>query len=123
MKCGQSFVVQKKIDTSKFIHVPVLSPSWDLFKHYMDLRNAGNWNQATFASDYVPIFLKEMQAPGAQRMLNHLIQQHKAGKSIALVCFCTDETLCHRSILAGLLQDKGITVHGVKKDYRAYAHM
>jgi len=68
----------------------------------------------------VPVFIKEMQTVAARRELAELIRLDSQGKHICLACFCNDETTCHRSIIAGILQSIGITVNGVKKDYFVY---
>lgn len=93
-------------------HVPVLSPSKELFWHYLDLAKTGRWNIGTFESDYRPVFMKEMESPEAVAMLDHLVDLDRAGKNIALVCFCTDKNLCHRKLIAELLTQRGCkTVH------------
>lgn len=101
-------------------HVPVLSPSWDLFKQYLALRNAGKWNKESFDKIYVPAFLKEMQSAAAQKKLAELMELDKQGKRICMACFCLDEATCHRSIIAGILQYSGVPVRGVKRDYSLY---
>lgn len=108
----------KKLEKMK--HVPELSPSWELFKKYLQLRDAKQWNTNTFRSIYVPMFLKEMSSIGAKRKLTELVELDRQGKNICLVCFCHDEALCHRSIIAGILQHMGIQVQGVKGDYSKY---
>lgn len=101
-------------------HVPELSPSWGLFKKYLELRDAGNWNTDTFQKIYVPVFIREMQAAEARRKLAELAGLDKQGKNICLACFCPDEATCHRSIVAGILQSKGVPVNGVNADYSVY---
>ena len=84
--------------------VPELSPSWDLFKKYLSLKEDGMWNENTFERIYRPTFLAQIAAdPKAQNALEELIAMHNAGKRIALVCFCTDVNLCHRSIISDIL--------------------
>lgn len=61
--------------------------------------------------------LNLVKAQNQQLSEQELIQSHRSGKHICLVCFCTDETLCHRSILAGVLQANDIAVQGVKNNY------
>ena len=104
----------------KMQHVPELSPSWNLFKTYLSLRDEGKWNDDKFKNIYVPVFLQEMQTATARRKLAELIELDKQGKRICLACFCTKEDECHRSIIAGILQYAGITVQGVKGDYSSY---
>lgn len=90
--------------------LPVLSPSKDLFVKYLTLKKTGRWNAETFKTIYLPQFLDEMRTEAALDALNKLCRNSQAGKRIALVCFCTDETLCHRSIVAGILQGAGADV-------------
>lgn len=101
-------------------HVPELSPSWDLFKAYLSLKEQSKWSNETFKSIYVPQFLREMRSQAARDKLNELYKLDKQGKNICLFCFCPDESLCHRSIIAGLLQGVNANVTGVKNDYSDY---
>lgn len=88
-----------------------LSPSPALLGTYLRLKKEGNWNKNTFQSIYVPQFLTEIRHnKKACQWLNFLYNEDKAGRNIALVCFCADETLCHRSILAGMLKAVGANV-------------
>ena len=97
-----------------------LSPSRDLFFHYLSAKKAGKFDRIWFEEHYIPQFIFEMHSPAARELLNTLYKADKCGKRICLVCFCEDEGLCHRSILAGLLQGVGCDVHGVKSDYSDY---
>lgn len=100
-----------------------LSPSWELFKTYRGMSEKGDWNQEAFQSIFVPQFLKEIKSnKKAVELLNYLYKADKENKIIGLVCFCNDETMCHRSIIAGLLQGVGCNVK-VSKDYTEYYEM
>ena len=116
-------IVRSLRNPGKMKHVPELSPSWKLFRTYLALRDVGKWNKTAFQNNYVPVFLKEMQNEVARRKLSELIDLGKHGKRICLSCFCPDETLCHRSIVAGILQYAGIQVCGVRGDYSKYGKM
>lgn len=105
-----AIVRSMKTSNANIKQVQILSPSYALFKTYLDLKNAGNWNQETFNNIYKPQFLKEMQNPQAQQMLDELCRIDKAGYKICLVCFCDDYSLCHRSLVAELLIAKGCNV-------------
>lgn len=103
--------------------VPQLSPSPELFRDYVRVwKPSGRWNHDTFENEYVPRFLHQIaNDPQALQWLNWVYQQDKAGKTVGLACFCTDETLCHRSIIAGLLQGVGANVRTTKNaDYSHY---
>ena len=106
--------------------MPELSPEWNLFKKYLELRDDGNWNKKSFREIYVPEFIKSIKNnPAAVSWLNELYRlDQKEGKNICLVCFCKDETLCHRIIIAGLLRGIGCNVKtDTKNDYSVYYEM
>lgn len=90
-----------QVNTNVF-HVPQLSPSPELFKSYLSWRNQGLWSKDTFEKYYKPRFLKEMEGEDAQRVLNLLINKAST-KNILLVCFCNDESMCHRSLVYSLV--------------------
>lgn len=102
-----------------------LSPQPGLFKTYRHLAETNQWNQDAFKNIYVPQFLYDLKhTPAAIDKLNQLYKADKAGQRICLLCFCTDETMCHRSIIAGLLQAVGCDVHLQSgADYRKYYDM
>lgn len=106
-----------KYANPKIKHVPELSPSWGLFNTYLRMKENGQWNEETFRKVYVPQFLKEMKGKEQQRLMNELFS---TTKSIALVCFCPEEELCHRSIIGGMLQGAGLDVKGLHNDYSYY---
>ena len=105
--------------------MPELSPSKELFFEYRRLAEQGAWDEDAFQQTYVPRFLSEMTGPDARSQLNQLYAESRFnGKEIALACFCTDETLCHRSIIAGLFQGAGADVRiASKADYSRYYDM
>lgn len=90
-----------QVNTNVF-HVPQLSPSPELFKSYLSWKNQGLWNKNTFENFYKPRFLKEMEGEDAQKVLNLLINKAST-KNILLVCFCNDESMCHRSLVYSLV--------------------
>lgn len=90
--------------------VDALSPSLFLLNKYLDLKKNGLWNQQAFQEQYVPAFLIQMHCPEAVKWLNRLYQMDKNGQNIALICFCPNPALCHRSIIAGLLAGVGCQI-------------
>lgn len=100
----------------------VLSPSKDLFFWYQRMAKAGKWDKRAFDDEYVPRVLKEIRSDlAARRTLNDLRRRSRDGEHIALACYCGDETMCHRSIVAGLLSGAGTEVRtGTGRDYSAY---
>lgn len=91
--------------------VAVPSPSVDLFHKYLAKKNAKEWGEKAFREMYVPQFISEMrESAEAMSKLAELFDADKNGKKILLLCFCGDESLCHRSIIAGFLQGAGCNV-------------
>lgn len=86
-------------------HVPILSPSPDLFHMYLDLKKVGAWDELSFRNDYLPRFLKEMNNREVFMTLRELYYLSKT-KNILLLCACKNESMCHRSIIAGILQGR-----------------
>lgn len=89
--------------------VPALSPSKELFFRYLSYKKAYVWNKDIFERIYRPQFIEETLAN--EVALNNLNYLYTVGKekNICLVCYCTDEQLCHRSIIKEMLLDKGCT--------------
>lgn len=94
------------------LHVPELSPSSNLFYKYLNLKKNFDWNGCTFKDIYVPQFIEEMKLDTAKTYLNKLFRRAQTS-NILLLCFCDDETLCHRSIILGL--EQGANEHLNKK--------
>lgn len=119
-----AIVRSMKNPSKNFQQLAALSPSWTLFKGYRNLVEAHQWNQGSFDRYYVPTFLQEMKSPEARAELNRLYwASERDNQKIALVCFCTQESLCHRSIIGGMLQGAGAYVefeNGCMRDYRSY---
>lgn len=105
-----------------FKQVSTLSPSTGLFFDYRKIAQAGDWNKQMFETWYVSRFIQNIAAdPEAHKALNKLYYADKQGQNIGLCCFCTDETMCHRSIIAGLLQGTGVNVKtATGNDYSQY---
>lgn len=89
----------------------VLSPNDKLFSWYAAQHKAGTWGPGGFRETYLPEFVSQMRYDArAKNVLNWLAGMDKAGENIELDCFCNDETTCHRSIIAGMLQGAGARV-------------
>ena len=95
------------------IHVPILSPSQELFFWYNKIKNKGSWTQSVFDTEYVPRFINEIfrnDYTQFKRELNLLWFKSKHGKKILILCPCNDESMCHRSIIGGILLGAGVDV-------------
>ena len=108
-------------------HVPELSPSPKLFGMFQEAKKKETWGEVYFNTIYVPIFLTDVKKDNkAKNALNRLVKADREGKNICLVCYCTDEHICHRSIVAGLLQGIGCNVDvgdNYSKYYDQYARI
>lgn len=125
-----AIVQSMKNPSPKIKQVKALAPTKSLFFAYRNMANSGTWNQKAFDEIYVPQFLHDLITNKAEtyKMLNQLYNLDKAEKKICLVCFCSNETMCHRSIIAGLLQGVGCNVitetgNDYKKYYDRYVKM
>lgn len=99
-----------------------LSPSWDLFRHYIGLSKSNQWNKEAFMNEYVPVFLREMI--NQRESLVNLYNEARE-KNIAIACFCQNEDMCHRSIVMGLIQGAAKAKHDMSvadmtTDYSEY---
>lgn len=87
-----------------------LAPSSALF---YDFLKESKYKDYLFQKDYfkyiyVPRFIAEIGLSNkSQDILNSLI---KTDKNICLVCYCKNEEICHRSIVAGILQHFGVQI-------------
>lgn len=102
-------------------HKPDLSPSRELFFTYNNQWRYNGWGKELFSKKYLPWFLRDMHSNASRHALNALYIKQKE-KNILLLCFCADEAICHRSIVAGLLQGAGADVL-CKSDYSQYYAM
>lgn len=99
-----------------------LAPTSDLFSICQELKKDDDWHKGTFKDIYVPRFLKDLaRNDQARTLLADLCREDKRGKRIALICYCSDERMCHRSIISGLLQGTGIEIdNSLHEDYSRY---
>ena len=94
-----------------WIHWTALAPSQDLFNRYQAWRHDYVWSQELFDEVYVPQFIHELvwQVTGEGAMdLNRMYKEREVDRS--LICHCTNEFMCHRMIIAGLLMGCGVPV-------------
>lgn len=110
-------------DVPGMIRRPDLAPSEGLFKRYNR-----SWKGNPFSEwwqKYVDAFEKEMQELDKLNALRELYRAARAGKTICLVCYCPDDTHCHRRLIREFLQAKGIEVGEVvpPPDPQIYFHL
>lgn len=113
VKCDEVWLIVRSLKSLKtfpqasvpVFHVPDLSPSWELFTAFQNKKKAGQWNKDTFENWYKPIFLKEMEERKAIVQLSRL-RTESFRKDILCVCFCRDESMCHRSLVKSIIEYK-----------------
>jgi uncharacterized protein YeaO (DUF488 family) len=79
---------------------PLLAPSLETMKLGLRASTAPQWK--TFARRYQ----REMAKPDASHALDLLAALSKRTR-FSVGCYCEDENRCHRSLLRGLLQERG----------------
>lgn len=105
-----------------FIQVPQLAPSQALFQKALY-----RWKKLRFTAEerkqmeagptgtwfdlYAPAFETELQTrPDSRRVFARLKEKLDEGTSVALICYCEDESRCHRLILGQQLIAAGYDV-------------
>jgi uncharacterized protein YeaO (DUF488 family) len=82
---------------------PNLAPSVETMKLGRNARSEKDWLSFTKA------YRKEMAKPENARIIELLAAlSHRTDFSVG--CYCEDEARCHRSVLRGLLEEKGADV-------------
>ncbi len=85
------------------VWLPNLSPSEDLFKKKLVKEDGTNWKA------FEQRFRAELKQPDKSHLLDTLAAlSHTADFSIG--CYCSNERLCHRSILRDELKKRGALV-------------
>ena len=116
-------IVRKPDEIPDFVkHEPLLSPSPELFRKYRDTYYAGKFNQEYFDKVYVPQFIRELANNKAETELLHAMVSLSEEEDVLLACYCEKESMCHRSIIAGILLGMGAEIV-TSSEYRKYYEM
>lgn len=100
--CVRSLQQMPRNPNNNIFHVPLLSPSKELFFKHLNLKKANQWNKENFDKVFAPGFLQEMLQPEPLDKLQELANLIKT-QEILVVCYCGDETLCHRSLIKQII--------------------
>lgn len=122
--CGEIWLIVRSPDEipTNVKHIPLFAPSQELFQKYRVAFHNGTFDKTFFDNIYVPQFIKELiENKAAANMLNEL-KCKSFTHNYCLCCYCKDETLCHRSIIAGILFGMGAKIE-TKKEYIKYFNM
>lgn len=88
------------------VWMPLLSPTPDLMK---TAQAAQATHDEKGWADFVRRFRAEMREGDPARLLDMLAAlSHQT--NLAIGCYCEDEAHCHRSVLRGLLEERGAKV-------------
>jgi uncharacterized protein YeaO (DUF488 family) len=82
------------------VWLPELSPSQALVTQALRITSDREW------ADFVRAFRKEMGRPEARHAIE-LLAALSHQTTLAIGCYCEDESRCHRSVLRDLLADAG----------------
>ena len=82
---------------------PTLAPSVETMKLGLSADTPAKWR--AFTQKY----RREMAAPDSQHALD-LLAALSRHSNFSVGCYCEDESHCHRSVLRGLLADKGALI-------------
>lgn len=94
-----------------FARCPDLAPEKHLVNQYLGFRNKGEWTQEKFDTWYRPLFIQQMYTRiETKGVLNHVHKLITSGDDVVLACYCHDENMCHRRIIAEEFEKKGIEV-------------
>lgn len=120
--CDEIWWIVRKLDRplGRAKHVSELGPSAELFKEYRRVYHEGMFNDDYFQNVYVPRFLKELSVNKRALEFLKILCEESERKNIVLSCYCENELLCHRSIVAGILLGMGALVDTDQSYVRYY---
>lgn len=102
--------------------VQSLAPSRELFLKYREAFHAGQFGQEFFKNIYVPQFIAELSKNKDAKEDMAYLRREGSRSKIVLGCYCEEEALCHRSIIAGVLLGMGAEID-TSAEYRKYYEM
>lgn len=85
------------------VWLPVLAPQASTVTLGLTAATPADW------SAFVRRYRREMAQPGARQALDLLAALSHTG-DFSLGCYCADEQRCHRSVLRGLLAERGARI-------------
>lgn len=100
-----------------------LSPDQRLFRKFINYRTKYGFHQSEFDSWYLDDFLQSaVRNPEFVKDIDKLVDKslnQLPGEDAALICFCPNEIMCHRSIIGGILKGVGAEID-CSDDYIKY---
>lgn len=99
-----------------------LVPSKELFLRYRKAFHAGQFGPEFFQKEYIPQFISELSKNEDAKVDLDYLCREGSRRNIVLGCYCENEALCHRSIIAGILLGLGVEID-TSTEYRKYYEM
>ena len=91
------------------VHMPILAPSNDLFRGWRD-------KQIT-TDEYLRGYALEMAQVNMESVLRDIesLVELCGARGVVFLGYGSDKTMCHRSILSGILNSSGILINPIKE--------
>ena len=99
-----------KFNIDGFIIDSRLSPPKELLLHCKQLEKEGKWSIDVFNSYYTPNFLSSLKNENAVNALKQIMSKLDEGKDVIFVCYCKNPSMCHRSLVAKIIERFGYNV-------------
>lgn len=94
-----------------WVHKNSLTPEKSLLFKVKQLEKDGLWNKDSFQNFYKPNYLKSLKNnKQAKQEYQEIISHLENGNDVYYACYCRNETICHRSIVADLIHKKGYDI-------------
>lgn len=73
------------------------------------------WNEYVFRKVYLPNYLKSVNLEKGKKEITEIITHLNKGENVYYACYCANEKICHRNIVAGIIKKQGFEVESLKK--------
>lgn len=88
-----------------WVHRQELTPNRDLLFRAKKLEKEGTWDENSFASVYLPAFLKGVKEnQNAKNEIAEIARTLNSGKDVYYACYCKNHHICHRSIVGDIFE-------------------
>ena len=95
---------------------PELAPSPELFQQFLSAKRKGGDIKLFFQNEFEDTFLHELAEREEARKSFEYLFNNRNNKDIILMCSCAKDSICHRSILRGILAGAAASVTGGRMD-------
>ena len=99
-----------KFNIDGFVLDSRLSPPKELLLECKRLEKEGKWSQEMFDSYYTPNFLRHLKNEQTYFALKEIMDELDSGVDVLFVCYCKNPLICHRSLVAKILESYGYNI-------------